>query len=230
MLQIVVIEDDDRIRYPLVQALKKIDYTVHQANNGEEGLALVQTVQPDLVILDILLPKMDGWAVCKAIRVNSVVPILMLTALDAEFDQIKGLEMGADEYITKPFSTPLLLARINAMLRRVELDTTQIPANSVIEIEDVKINIEKRMVYKKNELLNLRFKEFELLSLLMIYAGKTVSRPEIFEKVWGTEWIGDMRTLDVHISWLRKKLGDNPSKPHYIQTERNNGYRFVTGK
>jgi DNA-binding response OmpR family regulator len=190
---------------------------------------MVQTQHPDLVILDIMLPAMDGWEVCKAIRQTSVVPILMLTALNDEVDRILGLELGADDYLTKPFSTRELLARIKALLRRVEFDTTHMKRKQMIVIDDLKIDLERREVFKGDQILNLRYKEFELLSLLLSKAGEVVTRAEIFDKVWGTDWLGDMRTLDVHIRWLREKLEVDPGHPQYIQTVRSIGYRFVVG-
>jgi DNA-binding response OmpR family regulator len=190
---------------------------------------MVQAQHPDLVILDIMLPAMDGWEVCKAIRQTSVVPILMLTALNDEVDRILGLELGADDYLTKPFRTRELLARIKALLRRVEFDTTHMKRKQLIVIDDLKIDLEKRQVFKGDRLLNLRYKEFELLSLLVSKAGEVVTRAEIFDKVGGTDWLGDMRTLDVHIRWLREKLEVDASHPRYIQTVRSIGYRFVGG-
>jgi DNA-binding response OmpR family regulator len=190
---------------------------------------MVQAEHPDLVLLDIMLPVMDGWEVCKAIRQISVVPILMLTALNDEVDRILGLELGADDYLTKPFRTRELLARIKALLRRVEFDTTHMQRKQVITIDDFKIDLERRQVFKGDQHLNLRYKEFELLSLLVSKAGEVVTRAEIFDKVWGTDWLGDMRTLDVHIRWLREKLEVDPAHPQYIQTVRSIGYRFVAG-
>jgi DNA-binding response OmpR family regulator len=153
----------------------------------------------------------------------------MLTALNDEVDRILGLELGADDYLTKPFRTRELLARIKALLRRVEFDTTHMQRKQMIVIDDLKIDLEKRQVFKVDQLLNLRYKEFELLSLLVSKAGEVVTRAEIFDKVWGTDWLGDMRTLDVHIRWLREKLEVDPSHPRYIQTVRSIGYRFVGG-
>lgn len=226
---IVLIEDDRLIAEPVMRALKGLNYTVYSAQTGTAGLEMALSRQPDLVILDIMLPEMDGWEVCKAIRKKSVVPILMLTALSEEIDRILGLELGADDYLTKPFSTRELLARIKALLRRVEFDTTQRQYNEQIAIGDLRIDLERRQVFKRSDELALRFKEFELLSLLVAKPGEVVTRAEIFDKVWGTDWLGDMRTLDVHIRWLREKLEDDPGEPHYIQTIRGVGYRFIAG-
>ena len=229
MPHVAVIEDDRAIVGPLTRLLEGSGYTVSSAGDGVIGLNMVQAGHPDLVILDIMLPTMDGWEVCKAIRQKSVVPILMLTALNDEVDRILGLELGADDYLTKPFSTRELLAHIKALLRRVEFDTTYMSRKQIIVIDDFQIDLERRQVFKGEKQLNLRYKEFELLSLLVSKAGEVVTRAEIFDKVWGTDWLGDMRTLDVHIRWLREKLEVDPSHPHYIQTVRSIGYRFVVG-
>ncbi len=229
MAHVIVIEDDRAIVGPLTRLLEGSGYMVSAASDGAAGLQMVQTQPPDLVILDIMLPTMDGWEVCKAIRQKSVVPILMLTALNDEVDRILGLELGADDYLTKPFRTRELLARIKALLRRVEFDTTYMSRKQTIVIDDLKIDLERRQVFKGEKQLNLRYKEFELLSLLVSKAGEVVTRAEIFDKVWGTDWLGDMRTLDVHIRWLREKLEADPSHPRYIQTVRSIGYRFVVG-
>ena len=227
MPTIVLIEDDAMIIEPVARALRRLDYTVHTAMDGASGLEMTFSRQPDLVVLDIMLPKMDGWEVCKGIREKSVVPILMLTALSEEIDRILGLELGADDYLTKPFSTRELIARIKALLRRVEFDTVNLPKADSITIDQIKIDFDRRQVFKDNTELQLRFKEFELLSLLAANVGEVVSRTEIFDKVWSTDWLGDMRTLDVHIRWLREKIEDDPSNPRSIQTVRGVGYRFV---
>jgi DNA-binding response OmpR family regulator len=227
MTTLVLVEDDRLIAEPLVRTLRGMGYTVHHALDGLTGLETVRTTQPDLVILDIMLPEMDGWEVCKAIRKTSVVPIMMLTALNDEIDRILGLELGADDYVTKPFSTRELMAHIKALLRRVEFDAASAVRKSVITVDDLRIDLERRQVFKKDQELNLRYKEFELLSLLVSNAGEVVTRAEIFDKVWGTDWLGDMRTLEVHIRWLREKLEDEPGNPKYIQTVRGVGYRFA---
>jgi DNA-binding response OmpR family regulator len=229
MTTIALIEDDHLIVEPIVRILKDSGFTVLTAFDGVTGVNLALTQPCDLVILDIMLPGMDGWEVCKSIRKQSVVPILMLTALSEEIDRILGLELGADDYLTKPFSTRELLARIKALLRRVEFDAARREQRTIIIVDNIKIDLEQRRVYRNNQELTLRFKEFELLSLLVSKSDEIVTRAEIFDKVWGTDWLGDMRTLDVHIRWLREKLEDNPSDPRYIQTVRGVGYRFVTG-
>jgi DNA-binding response OmpR family regulator len=230
MPTIVLIEDDRLIVDPVVRTLKSAGYTVLTALDGATGLKTVLSQPCELVILDIMLPEMDGWEVCKAIRQKSVVPILMLTALSDEVDRVLGLELGADDYLTKPFSTRELIARIRALLRRVEFDTSRTAQNGkIIVIDDLKIDLDSRQVFKSGRELSLRYKEFELLSLLVASAGEVVTRAEIFDKVWGTDWLGDMRTLDVHIRWLREKIEDDAGNPRFIQTVRGVGYRFTPG-
>ncbi|MBI5959957.1 MAG: response regulator transcription factor [Chloroflexi bacterium] len=229
MTHILMIEDDTLILGPTKRALEQAGYTATTATDGAAGLVAALNQKPDLVILDILLPEMDGWEVCKTLRQHSTVPILMLTALGEEIDRILGLELGADDYLTKPFSTRELMARIKALLRRVEMDTQPDTKGKQITIKGVVLNLDARMVQKDNQILDLRYKEFELLSLLMLNAGQVVTRAEIFDAVWGTDWLGDMRTLDVHIRWLREKLEDDPGNPYYIQTVRSVGYRFAPG-
>lgn len=227
MQRIVIVEDDEMIAEPVMRSLRKMGYAVQHASDGVTGLDLILMTQPDLVVLDIMLPGMDGWEVCKAAREESVVPIVMLTALSDEVDRVLGLELGADDYLTKPFSNRELLARIKALLRRVEYDRTTLTSNHRLLSGSLQIDVEQRLVFKNDKPLELRYKEFELLVLLASRRGDVVTRAEIFDKVWGTDWLGDMRTLDVHIRWLREKIENDPSKPQYIQTVRGVGYRFV---
>jgi len=229
MIHVLLIDDDAYITEPLARALTDHGYQLSVAHNGQDGLALALARQPDIVLLDVMMPGMDGWAVCRRLREQSVVPILMLTALNEEVDRILGLELGADDYMTKPFSTRELLARIKAMLRRVALDRTT-PELTTIAIGEVELNFNTRQVHKGDKLLTLRHKEFELLALLMSRAGEAITRADIFDEVWGTDWLGDTRTLDVHIRWLRERIEDDPSQPHYIQTVRGTGYRFTAGE
>ena len=176
-----------------------------------------------------MMPGMDGWTVCRQLRERSVVPILMLTALNEEIDRVLGLELGADDYLTKPFSTRELLARIKAMLRRIALDRIQ-PTRDVLKIGAIELNLTTFQATKAGQPLTLRHKEFELLALLMSRAGEAVTRAEIFDQVWGTDSLGDTRTLDVHIRWLRERIEDDPSQPYYIQTVRSIGYRFLAAE
>ncbi|MEO1287884.1 MAG: response regulator transcription factor [Chloroflexota bacterium] len=227
MPHIILVEDDRMIAEPIIRALKNQNYEVQHATSGKEGLNLILASEPDLVILDIMLPELDGWEVCKAVREESVVPIMMLTALTDEIDRILGLELGADDYITKPFSNRELVARIKALLRRVAYDKQTLNLQNELVLGDLVIEVDERRVSKNGHQLDLRYKEFELLVLLASHHGHVVSRAEIFDKIWGTDWLGDTRTLDVHIRWIREKLEDDPSTPRYIQTVRGVGYRFV---
>ena len=224
---ILMIEDDPLILGPVERTLKQSGYTVTTARDGATGLEIASRNVTDLVLLDIMLPEMDGWEVCKALRQHSTVPILMLTALADEVDRILGLELGADDYLTKPFSTRELMTRIKALLRRVEMDKQSMHQSTQIAIGGIMLDVDNRTVTKNGIALDLRYKEFELLSLLMLHAGQVVTRAQIFDAVWGTDWLGDMRTLDVHIRWLREKLEDDPGDPQYIQTVRGVGYRFA---
>lgn len=227
MAHILLIDDDPYITEPLARALTEQGYRVAVAHNGRDGLQLAAAEPPDLVVLDVMMPGMDGWTVCRQLRERSVVPILMLTALNEEIDRVLGLELGADDYLTKPFSTRELLARIKAMLRRIALDRTT-PEQTVIKIGQIELNLSTFQAYKADQPLTLRHKEFELLALLMSRPGETISRADIFDQVWGTDWLGDTRTLDVHIRWLRERIEDDPGQPIYIQTMRGIGYRFLS--
>lgn len=227
MATVVVIEDDPLILHPLKDALREYGYTVFTASDGKSGLETVLANAPDIVILDILLPVMDGWEVCKAIRQTSVVPILMLSSLSEEVDRILGLELGADDYLTKPFSTRELVAHIKALLRRIEFNAPKTQQNR-LDFDRIAIDMDRRIVTKDGREITLRYKAFELLALLAEHVGNVVSRAEIFDKVWGTDWIGDTRTLEVHIRWLREQLEDDPGQPQFIQTARSAGYRFVS--
>lgn len=227
MHKIILIEDNDLIAHPLVEVLREYGYAVTHATDGKTGLALVLGQSPDIVILDILLPEMNGWDVCKQIRQVSVVPILMLSSLNDEIDRILGLELGADDYLTKPFSTRELIAHVKALLRRVEFSQTTKPPSHILAFGRIVINLDSRVVYKDGQPIRLRYKAFELLALLANHAGEVVSRADIFDKVWGTDWIGDTRTLEVHVRWLREQLEDDASTPHFIQTARSAGYRFI---
>jgi DNA-binding response OmpR family regulator len=230
--RILLVDDDNMITGPVARALGEAGYGVLVAHDGKQGLQMALDQKPDLVVLDVMLPEMNGWEVCKALRAKSTVPILMLTALDNEVDRILGLELGADDYLTKPFSVRELLARIRASLRRVELDSLSAGTiqGPLLTAGDITIDLDSRRAFRNDLELSLRYKEFELLSLLVARAGEIVTRADLFDEVWGTDWLGDTRTLDVHIRWLREKIEDNPSRPQHIQTVRGVGYRFVAAE
>jgi DNA-binding response OmpR family regulator len=227
MTSVLLVDDEKMITAPLARALTQAGYQVMIADNGRDGLALAQEEQPDVVILDVLMPQMDGWDVCRALRQKSTVPILMLTALGDEVDRILGLELGADDYLPKPFSTRELIARLKALLRRVELDRREQIAGDQIIVGDLRLELNTHRAFRDGRELLLRQKEYDLLSLLLSRAGDVITRAEFFDRVWGTDWLGDTRTLDVHIRWLREKIEDDPGQPRLIQTVRGVGYRFA---
>ncbi|MCA9895119.1 MAG: response regulator transcription factor [Anaerolineae bacterium] len=226
MPRILLIDDEPKLTNPLRDAFKRAGYDVTVANDGHTGLSTALVENPDVIVLDVMMPGLNGWQVCESIRKHSTVPIIMLTALDDGMDRIKGLELGADDYLVKPFGYKELEAHVRAMLRRVNLDRGEHVATR-IEVGDIVLDIEAHTVTIKGVEIAMRQKEFEILTLLMTNLGKVVSRDQLFDDVWGTDWLGDTRTLDVHMSWLRGKLEDDPTKPLYLQTIRGVGYRFV---
>ena len=225
MAKILLVDDDPLILQPLERAFKGYGYEVKTAENGRLGLDMALSERFDIVLLDVMMPEMDGWEVCRLLREKSGVPILMLTALGEEVDRILGLELGADDYLTKPFSTRELLVRVKALLRRVAIDKAE-KEDVVLAYGSLVINLDTRQVTRYGEPLVLRHKEFELLHLLVARKGSVVTRADIFDEVWGTDWLGDTRTLDVHIRWLRSKVEDDAKRPKMIQTVRGVGYRF----
>lgn len=225
---ILLVEDDESIAEPLIFGLENEGFQVLHATDGHEGIRLARSAQPDLILLDVMLPRLDGFAVCRILRRESTVPIIMLTARGQELDRVMGLELGADDYIVKPFSFRELLARVRALLRRRELDRGQVsPPSERLTVGDIVLDRTARQVWRAGREVELRQREFDLLRVLMENAGKAMPRHELLDQVWGENWIGDPRTLDVHIRWLREKLEDDPSAPCYIQTVRGYGYRLV---
>ncbi len=225
---ILLVEDDQSIAEPLIFGLEDEGFQVLHAADGHQSLELARAESPDLVLLDVMLPGMDGFTVCRMLRRESAVPIIMLTARGQELDRVMGLEIGADDYVVKPFSFRELLARVRATLRRRELDLGQAsPPSERIAVGDMVLDRTARQVWRAGRLIELRQREFDLLCALMENLGKAVPRHELLDRVWGENWIGDPRTLDVHIRWLREKVEDDPSAPRYIQTVRGYGYRFV---
>ena len=229
MTTVLIIDDDTRLTEPMQYQLEALEYTVAVAHDGPTGLHMTLSEKPDVIVLDIMLPGMDGWQVCQAIRRFSQTPIIMLTALGLEIDRIHGLELGADDYLTKPFSFQELLAHIKSILRRVQWDQSLV-RGSQLSIGQVTLNLAAHRAFKAGVELTLRNKEYELLSLLMQQSGKVLTREVLFNQIWGTDWLGDTRTLDVHIRWLRQKIEDDPATPIYIQTVRNVGYRFAAAE
>ena len=226
---ILIIEDEQQINDILAIQLGKEGYKTISAFDGVEGLEMALSENPDLILLDVMLPGMDGWEVCKKVREQSNVPIIMLTAREDEVDKILGLELGADDYITKPYSARELTARIKANLRRSALDIP-VPAKTddvnTINSGDLTINIERYEVSKNGTVIDITLREFELLKFLAMQPDKIFSREKLLENVWGYEYYGDVRTVDVTVRRLREKIEDDPSMPKYIITKRGVGYYF----
>ena len=223
MKHILLIEDEAGIAEPLVYQLEKAGYSVVWAPDGRQGLLSFETHGADLVLLDLMLPGMSGEDICRQIRHTSDVPVIMLTAKDEEVDKIVGLEIGADDYVTKPFSTRELLARIKAVLRRRVGETS----GEVLLGGDIRLDPERYEVTVRGEPIHLPKKEFDLLELLLENAGRVVTRETLIDRVWGSDYFGDMRTLDVHIKRLRGKCELDPRNPRHLVTVRGVGYKFV---
>ncbi|AFZ45247.1 two component transcriptional regulator, winged helix family [Halothece sp. PCC 7418] len=227
--KILVVDDEASIRRILETRLSMIGYDVVTAADGEEAIATFNENHPDLVVLDVMMPKLDGYGVCQELRKESDIPIIMLTALGDVADRITGLELGADDYVVKPFSPKELEARIRSVLRRVDKEgMSGIPSSGVIQVGSIKIDTNRRQVYKGDERIRLTGMEFSLLELMVGRSGEAFSRSEILQEVWGytPERHVDTRVVDVHISRLRAKLEDDPSNPELILTARGTGYMF----
>ena len=226
--KILLIEDDEAIAEPLIFGLQSEGLEVAHALTGAQGIELARKNSPEVVLLDVMLPDMDGFAICRVLRREFTAPILMLTARGQEMDRVMGLELGADDYIVKPFSFRELVARIRAALRRRDLDRGVTPApNERVTIGDLVLDRIARQVWRRNQLVELSPREFDLLVALMNHRGEAMSRQDLLDLVWGEEWVGSPRTLDVHIRWLREKIEDDSAAPSYIETVRAFGYRFV---
>lgn len=227
MENLILVVDDEK---PIVDILKlnltKNGYKVVEAYDGEQAVEKAKSCDPDLILLDVMLPKMDGFGVCKKIRETSSTPIIMLTAREDEVDKVLGLELGADDYMTKPFSLRELLARVKANLRRTTIAVNDNSQSDILEFGAIKIIPEKYEVTKNGKVIDLTFREFELLKFLAVQKGKIFSRESLLNKVWDYEFYGDVRTVDVTVRRLREKIEDNPSEPQYIMTKRGVGYYF----
>ncbi len=224
---IFVVEDEMHIQQLIKYNLEANGFKVTVFDNGEDLVAHTHEAIPSLFILDIMLPGIDGLEVCRQLRQNPVtknVPIIMLTAKSEEFDKVLGLELGADDYITKPFSVRELLARIKALFRRINSSTE--PKVDIITHADITIDCTRREVYKGDRLVEMPLKEFELLKMLILNKGKVLSREHLLDKIWGFDYYGETRTVDVHIRYLRQKIEDNDETPTLIETIRGIGYRF----
>jgi len=225
---ILLIEDEEAISEPLAAALGREGFDTVVGATAAEGMELFEQRSPDLVLLDVMLPDGDGRDLLRRIRETSRTPVVMLTARGEETDRVLGLELGADDYVTKPFSAAELAARVRAVLRRAGGEAPQ-AAGTVLEAGDVRMNLETHSAERAGEPLDLTVKEFELLRVLLERAGKLVRRDELVHEVWDPAWFGSTKTLDVHLSALRRKLGDDPATPRYIHTVRGVGFRFDAG-
>ena len=225
MTKILIVEDEDSVLDPLELLLSKEGFSIETARNGREGLDKFSKVSPDLVLLDIMLPEVSGTEVCRQIRAKSNVPIIMLTAKDTEVDKVVGLELGADDYIVKPYSKAELVARIKAVLRRGVSDHAP-GEGGVITAGPVTIDVERHAVSIEGVSISLPLKEFELLEFLVRNSGRVLTRTQLIDRVWGSDYFGDTKTLDVHVKRLRAKIEKDPANPVYIQTIRGLGYKF----
>jgi DNA-binding response OmpR family regulator len=230
---ILVVEDEPSLQETLVYNLKKESYTVESVGDGRAALEAARRLKPDLIVLDIMLPEMDGFEVARILRKEMTTSILMLTARDDEIDRVVGLEVGADDYLTKPFSMRELLARVKAQLRRTRLlreEMGQAAPSAVkhesLKFDDLVINLTRREVTMNQQPLPLKPKEYELLLFFAEHKGQMLSREFVLERVWGWDFIGDSRTVDVHIRWLRQKIEKDAANPVRIVTVRGGGYRF----
>lgn len=222
MTTILIVEDDETVCDTLALNLRAEGYEVHTAGDGEIGLELARTIHPDLIVLDVMLPNLDGLTVCRLIRRESDVPIILLTARGTETDKIIGLETGADDYVVKPFSLGEFLARVRAALRRGATGA----ADKELVSNDLSLDLVSRKAFRGEEEMQLTPREFTLLATLMRNIGAVLTRDLLLAVVWGDDYVGDPRTVDVHIRWLREKIEKDPSDPERIRTVRGVGYRF----
>jgi len=223
---VLVVEDEESFVEALTVGLKREGFLVKVAKDGLEALTLFDTVRPDLVLLDIMLPQLDGVDVCREIRSRSKTPIIIVTAKGAEIDTVVGLEVGADDYITKPYRLRELVARMRAVLRRAPRKEEVRVSGSTLKVGDVQLDPERHEVLVRDEQVSLPLKEFDLLELLLFNAGRVLTRETLIDRVWGPNYVGDTKTLDVHIKRLRSKVEDDPSAPQRIVTIRGLGYRY----
>ena len=226
---VLVVEDEDSFIDALTVGLGREGFRVEVARDGAEALARFDLVQPDLVLLDVMLPKVSGIDVCRQLRKRSQVPIIMVTAKGSEIDTVVGLEVGADDYITKPYRMRELVARMRAVLRRQTSSASAAPDlvdDGAIEVGDVRLDAEQHVVTVRGDVVNLPLKEFELLHLLLANAGRVLPREVLIDRVWGSDYVGDTKTLDVHVKRLRSKVETDPASPTRIVTIRGLGYKY----
>ncbi len=221
---ILVVDDEPTLRETLAEALEEDGFRVVTAADGSEALLRFRAERPDLVVLDLMLPELSGIEVCRIIRRESPVPILMLTAKSSEIDKVLGLELGADDYVTKPFSLRELSARIRALLRRIEQPSSEGP--TTVSLGDLTVDLAGHRLLRDGDPVPMKPKVFELLAFLLRHPGQVFSRDQLLEQVWGYDYAGETRTVDVHVHWLRTAIEPEPASPSYIQTVRGVGYVF----
>ena len=223
MIRVLVVEDEESYREALAYMLSKEGFEVIEAPDGATGIAEFDRRGADIVLLDLMMPGLPGTEVCRQLRLRGSVPVIMLTARDSEVDKVVGLELGADDYVTKPFSHRELVARMRAVLRRGQ-DAELLP--DVVEAAGVRMDVERHEVSVNGERIKLALKEFELLEMLLRNAGRVITRGQLIDRIWGSDYVGDTKTLDVHIKRLRNKIEPDPANPRYLTTVRGLGYKF----
>ena len=223
---ILVVDDEPTLRETLVDALEADGFRVVSAADGREALLVFRAERPDLVLLDLMLPELSGVEVCRIIRAESGVPIVMLTAKDSELDKVVGLELGADDYVTKPFSLRELIARIRALLRRTERGVAEGEPPAVVDLGDVQVDLAGHRILRDGRTVPVKPKAFELLAFLLRHPGQAFTRDQLLEHVWGYDYAGETRTVDVHVHWLRSRIETDPSQPEFLHTVRGVGYVF----
>ncbi|WP_454860255.1 response regulator transcription factor [Promicromonospora soli] len=228
MTRILVVEDEESYRDPLTYQLTREGFEVIEAADGHSALAAYDAEGADLVLLDLMLPGLSGTEVCRELRARGDVPVIMLTAKDSEIDKVVGLELGADDYVTKPYSYRELLARVRAVLRRRQpSDSAEHDEEGVLEVGPVRMDVERHTVAVSGESVALPLKEFDLLELLMRNAGRVLTRGQLIDRVWGADYVGDTKTLDVHVKRIRSKIEPDPGTPKYLLTVRGLGYKLA---
>jgi two-component system, OmpR family, response regulator RegX3 len=223
---VLVVEDEDSFVDALSVGLQREGFRVQVARDGAEALELFDLVEPDLVLLDLMLPRISGVDVCRQLRARSSVPIIMVTAKSSEIDTVVGLEVGADDYVSKPYRLRELVARMRAALRRAPQDDALPPSEDAFQVGDVRLDPDRHEVVVRGEEVTLPLKEFELLELLLANAGRVLTRETLIDRIWGIDYVGDTKTLDVHVKRLRAKVEDDPSNPRRIVTIRGLGYKY----
>jgi DNA-binding response OmpR family regulator len=221
--KILVVDDEQTLVATLKYNLERENFQVYTASDGEKALEITRASNPDLIVLDLMLPGVSGLEVCRILRKETDVPILMLTAKDSEVDKVVGLELGADDYVTKPFGMQELMARVRALLRR---GAGPRQSGDIVVSGNLQVNLTRREVMRDNRAVHLKPKEFDLLLFLMRHPGRAFTREELLNDIWGYEFAGDTRTVDVHVRWLRQKIEEAPSEPKRLVTVRGTGYRF----